>query len=499
MAAHYPFSAKRSSGKTSKVALSFFLASGLSVVGVTMADRAIANSASDGSADVPSAQDLLDPVIRNQPLPPAPATVSNEPVITPIAPPVAPDAPRVEFSSPSPRVPTTPTLSTPPVLPSPSIDLSGIRDNIPVADIDYGNSYLDTTDYSLGATPSPGMTPDMVFSERSTGCKTLLQQGQSLSSSGFCGGVSGSGVATGLPLGNGNPITLGSPIAQSLPQINQVSIGPLSIGPNGLAVTRRLSVQDYYNRTQQPKALPGNNNSRLMFPLSIPAMISSPFGMRVHPIFGSVRMHTGTDLSAPMGTPVVAAYSGRVAVADFMGGYGLAVVIGHSEKSAETLYGHLSEVFVQAGEWVEQGTVIGRVGSTGNSTGPHLHFELRQQTANGWVAVNSGSYLQQGLANVHAGFQLGEGFSIADASIINPISGEIEKLAIPKVLQLGKDATKEEEDSLATTNGLTQSTRSASENPLRLDTTVQTSESQPTPQPGAWISPNKLVNDGKNN
>ncbi|NEQ99612.1 MAG: M23 family metallopeptidase [Cyanothece sp. SIO2G6] len=355
------------------------------------------------------------------------------------------------------------------------------------------------------------MVPDIVFSERSTGCKTVLQHGQSLASSSFCGGVTNSTSVAGglLPLGNSNNGVLGGPIASPLPQINEVAIGPLSIGANGVAVTRRLSVQDYYNRTERPKALSGNDNSSLLFPLSIPAMVSSPFGMRVHPIFGNVRMHTGTDLAAPMGTPVVAAYSGRVAVADFMGGYGLAVVIGHSEKSAETLYGHLSEVFVKAGEWVEQGTVIGRVGSTGNSTGPHLHFELRQQTSNGWVAVNSGSFLQQGLTEIHSGFQLGNGFSIADATLINPVNGEWEKLAIPRVLQQGKYATKEDiNDSLATLNGLASSelgenvssSGSLSDGSLSApsDAVVQSSDSQPSPEPGPWVSPKVLVNDGKN-
>ncbi|MGK7889510.1 MAG: M23 family metallopeptidase [Leptolyngbyaceae cyanobacterium] len=523
------------SNATSKAALSVLLVGGLSMVGVGMADRAIASA--DSSTSVPSAHDLLEPVIKSQPLPPAPAPIPSSPAIAPVAPPPAPvivappsppapsivtpvapasapptnaptpDVPTVEFSAPAPSVPTTAPLATPPILPSPtpSLDLSPIRGNIPVTDINYGNSYLDTTDYSLGATPSPGMVPDIVFSERSTGCQTVLQQGQAISSSSFCGRVTSSNVASGLiPLRTGNNTTLGSPLAGPfagpLPQVNEVAIGPLSISSSGLVVTRRLSIQDYYNRTEQPKALPGNNNANLLFPLSIPAMVSSPFGMRVHPIFGNVRMHTGTDLAAPMGTPVVAAYSGRVAVSDFMGGYGLAVVIGHSEKSAETLYGHLSEVFVKAGEWVEQGTVIGRVGSTGNSTGPHLHFELRQQTTNGWVAVNSGSLLQQGLTNVHAGFQLGDSFSIADASLINPTNGELEKLSIPTVLQYGKNATKENiSDTLASSDGLTLDLLEdkASSSDLTPNLTIQESNPQPSPEPGAWVSPHDLVSDGK--
>jgi murein DD-endopeptidase MepM/ murein hydrolase activator NlpD len=120
----------------------------------------------------------------------------------------------------------------------------------------------------------------------------------------------------------------------------------------------------------------------------------------MHPITGNPRLHTGTDLGAPLGTPVLAAYAGNVALADFLGGYGLTVVLDHNKFTQQTLYGHLSEIFVQPGERVEQGTVIGRVGSTGNSTGPHLHFETRQLTPEGWVATDSGAELEYSLAQL---------------------------------------------------------------------------------------------------
>ncbi|WP_016950109.1 M23 family metallopeptidase [Anabaena sp. PCC 7108] len=137
----------------------------------------------------------------------------------------------------------------------------------------------------------------------------------------------------------------------------------------------------------------------MMFPLSVAAPITSLFGWRVHPITGDRRFHAGTDLGAPMGTPVLAAAKGQIETADWVGGYGLAVIINHS-SAQQTLYGHMSEVFVRPGQWVEPGTVIGRVGSTGNSTGPHLHFEVRHLTANGWVAVDPGVQLQSGLGNL---------------------------------------------------------------------------------------------------
>ncbi len=137
----------------------------------------------------------------------------------------------------------------------------------------------------------------------------------------------------------------------------------------------------------------------LMFPLSVPAPITSLFGWRVHPITGDRRFHAGTDLGAATGTPVLAAYRGQVEMADYMGGYGLAVILNHN-SAQQTLYGHMSEIFVQPGQWVEQGTVIGRVGSTGNSTGPHLHFEVRQLTAEGWVPVDPGVQLQSALSQL---------------------------------------------------------------------------------------------------
>jgi murein DD-endopeptidase MepM/ murein hydrolase activator NlpD len=87
---------------------------------------------------------------------------------------------------------------------------------------------------------------------------------------------------------------------------------------------------------------------------------------------------------------VVAALSGRVVSSGLAGGYGLAVELEHQRPLRRTLYGHLSELYVKPGEWVRQGEVVGRVGSTGLSTGPHLHFELRQPADGGWVAMDPG-------------------------------------------------------------------------------------------------------------
>lgn len=104
--------------------------------------------------------------------------------------------------------------------------------------------------------------------------------------------------------------------------------------------------------------------------------VSSPFGMRVHPFSGKWRMHRGVDIAAPHGTPVQAAADGRVERVARDGVLGRFVVIDHGARSYQSLYAHLSSVHVNVGELVSTGNTIGRVGSTGQSTGPHLHFEL---------------------------------------------------------------------------------------------------------------------------
>jgi murein DD-endopeptidase MepM/ murein hydrolase activator NlpD len=106
------------------------------------------------------------------------------------------------------------------------------------------------------------------------------------------------------------------------------------------------------------------------------APLGSPFGLRNDPLGGGAGFHPGVDLDATSGTPIHAAGAGIVVVAGDCGGYGNCVVIDHGSSLA-TLYGHQSGVLVQVGEHVDAGQTIGLVGSTGMSTGPHLHFEVR--------------------------------------------------------------------------------------------------------------------------
>jgi murein DD-endopeptidase MepM/ murein hydrolase activator NlpD len=104
--------------------------------------------------------------------------------------------------------------------------------------------------------------------------------------------------------------------------------------------------------------------------------VTSEYGMREHPISGKFTLHTGIDIAAAAGTPIWAADSGIVSYAGMMGGYGNTVVIYHRE-GLSTLYAHMASVAVSHGDKVSKGQEIGSVGSTGNSTGPHLHFEVR--------------------------------------------------------------------------------------------------------------------------
>lgn len=120
---------------------------------------------------------------------------------------------------------------------------------------------------------------------------------------------------------------------------------------------------------------PGVDDGRMGLPL--PALrVASTFGLRVHPIFGDVRMHTGLDLSSPGGVPILSVQGGRVITAAALPGYGLVIEVDHG-GGLSTLYAHMSGFAVGHGQEVAKGQPLGFVGSTGYSTGPHLHLEVR--------------------------------------------------------------------------------------------------------------------------
>lgn len=134
------------------------------------------------------------------------------------------------------------------------------------------------------------------------------------------------------------------------------------------------------------------------------ARMSSNFGMRNHPVLGGRRSHQGIDLAAPTGTPVYATADGIVSRADWFSSYGLFISIEHGGEM-QTRYAHLSRLAVAEGERVKKGEIIGYVGSTGRSTGPHLHYEVRIAGA----AVNPVPYMVESEAQQAFALATGRG------------------------------------------------------------------------------------------
>lgn len=129
----------------------------------------------------------------------------------------------------------------------------------------------------------------------------------------------------------------------------------------------------------EPKTTTVKTSGGFLRPVSGP--ITSPFGSRVHPIFKRTIFHTGVDLGMPMGAKVKASNSGKVIYVGWYGGYGKVVIIDHGKVNGvpvTSLYAHLSSYNVSNGSSVYKGQIIGNVGATGYATGPHLHFEMRE-------------------------------------------------------------------------------------------------------------------------
>ncbi|MBI1241019.1 MAG: peptidoglycan DD-metalloendopeptidase family protein [Nostoc sp. RI_552] len=373
---------------------------------------------------------------------------------------VSPPKVNVTLKQPKTEVsPPTEHLTLPEKLPKvarPSSNSHRVTSAEPGKTKDYNNAYIDPINYNTNTTATYQAPSSVLLTERSSGCQTVLPSGQSISGSN-CAGVTQK-PAPNQPVANSDVKTTPNWIkASQNTQVSKVAPVPPVITTNSKntwqpkqTASRDISraayrpnrfipnPSNFSTKTAIASPIPGNggtlpppmavgniaprpsrvdynfplasvlpqipftgtlahsNHRGMIFPLSIPARITSVFGWRTHPITGDRRFHSGTDLGAPMGTPVVASAPGEVETANWLGGYGLTVIINHP-SAQQTLYGHLSELFVQPGQRVEQGTVIGRVGSTGNSTGPHLHFEVRHLQPQGWVAVDSGVQLQMAL------------------------------------------------------------------------------------------------------
>ena len=141
---------------------------------------------------------------------------------------------------------------------------------------------------------------------------------------------------------------------------------------------KKFSAYRYnYNGSEQYFDESGRPLKKVLLRIPIEfARLSSSFGMRKHPVLGRMRAHKGVDYAARSGTPIMAAGDGRVEYAGWKNGYGKTVIINHGQGRS-TLYGHMSSINIKRGQSVSQGSTIGRVGSTGLATGPHLHYEFR--------------------------------------------------------------------------------------------------------------------------
>lgn len=147
------------------------------------------------------------------------------------------------------------------------------------------------------------------------------------------------------------------------------------LGTGGLQLVRwaENGHSEWINAVSAERPVPVS--SGMAMPAAGP--ITSYFGYRYHPILHFTRFHGGVDIGAGWGSPIVAAADGRVVGAGWAGGYGREVQIAHG-GGLTSLYGHMSEIIAQPGSFVRQGQLIGYVGSSGLSTGPHLHFEVRE-------------------------------------------------------------------------------------------------------------------------
>jgi murein DD-endopeptidase MepM/ murein hydrolase activator NlpD len=156
-----------------------------------------------------------------------------------------------------------------------------------------------------------------------------------------------------------------------------------------LGLTRNSTTADWIRANSAPNLWP------------VEGQITGSFGERIDPFNGEGSFHSGVDISASVGSPVIAPADGTVVFADFLGGYGRAIVVDHGH-GITTRYGHLASFSVAAGQFIHRGDTIGHVGLSGRSTGPHLHYEVRIND----TPVNPHKYLRLTMAHL-GGFAAG--------------------------------------------------------------------------------------------
>jgi murein DD-endopeptidase MepM/ murein hydrolase activator NlpD len=165
--------------------------------------------------------------------------------------------------------------------------------------------------------------------------------------------------------------------------LKKTLVGPIDISTEGRLVPTFSETLDEYDalKTTTFARFDRNYMQRLHRNIQpsiwpVDGRLMGPFGQRTDPFSGEGEYHKGVDISSPTGTPVKAAADGVVTHAEYFGGYGKLVIITHG-NGTETYYAHLSKFDVIAGQEIRQGEILGRVGSTGRVTAPHLHYEVR--------------------------------------------------------------------------------------------------------------------------
>jgi|GEM_PF-2023330 len=222
--------------------------------------------------------------------------------------------------------------------------------------------------------------------------RTPINRSQNISSDYNIEPIANSRVKNLLPVGNPGEAVIISRFSDAIADdTNEEKPGFLtadgtffnSISASTSAVPDNIQAKNQSEMTTGIFPAPPNRSEKVNFQMPVFGRISSDFGSRFHPIDRKTKFHGGMDIAVPKNTPVGAAADGVVKFAGWKGGYGNIVVLGHRDGS-ETFYGHNEKLLVAEGQSVRAGDIISLSGSTGKSTGPHLHFEVR---VNG-VAVN---------------------------------------------------------------------------------------------------------------